>query len=331
MAQEISRKNASLVSSTSLCRVSARRISPRASTACLGLVFGLGVLMAAGAATGCSRASESAPPAAQSPSVGVAAAALAGGNEPAAPKAANATRKIVRQAELELEVQNPGGTQTALERLAEQHGGYVVSAARDTDNGSAVDMRVTLVVRVPQAELTATISELKRMGRGTGSERITSDDVTDEYVDLVARTTSQKQLEQQYLEILKRAATVKDAMDVQKELADVRTEIERLQGRQQLLDKESAYSTLTVHLITAVPQIAVSGSDFGSTARHAWADSVAMSVDLIEGGIRMVGFLIPLALFVGLPGGVGLWLMVRIARALASRKRKQVQAALAAS
>ena len=147
------------------------------------------MLIAAGAATGCARASESAPPSAQSPSVGVAAASLARAGEPAAPKAPNATRKIVRQAELELEVSNPGSVQTALERLAEEHGGYVVSAARDTENGSAVDLRVTLVVRVPQAELTATITELKRMGRGTGSERITSDDVTDEYVDLVARTT----------------------------------------------------------------------------------------------------------------------------------------------
>ncbi|HEY1535228.1 MAG TPA: DUF4349 domain-containing protein, partial [Polyangiaceae bacterium] len=153
--------------------------------------LGLGVLIAAGAATGCSRASEAAPASAVSPSVG-AALALAASASPAA-QAGVTTRKIIRQAELELEVAAPGSTQTAIERLAEQHGGYVVSAARDTDTGSAVDVHVTLVLRVPQAELTRTIAELKRMGRGTGSERITSDDVTDEYVDLVARAASQKQ------------------------------------------------------------------------------------------------------------------------------------------
>ncbi|MEP7052000.1 MAG: DUF4349 domain-containing protein [Pseudomonadota bacterium] len=290
----------------------------------------LGALIAAGAATGCARASEHAPPSDQSPPLGVAAAALVGANEPVASKTGNATRKIIRQAELELEVASPSAAQTALERLAERHGGYVVSAARDTDNGSAVDVRVTLVVRVPQGELTTTISELKRMGRGTGSERITSDDVTDEYVDLVARATSQKQLEQQYLEILKHAATVKDAMDVQKELAEVRTEIERLQGRQQLLDKESAYSTLTVHLTMAVPQVTVSTTDFGATARRAWSESRALSVDLLDGGIRLVGLLIPLVLFVGLPGSFGLWLTVRFARALAARKRRQARVGVAA-
>jgi Domain of unknown function (DUF4349) len=292
--------------------------------------LGLGLLVATGAATGCARSSEEAPPSAQSPSVG-AAATPAAPQSAAALKAGSATRKIVRQGELELEVRAPGDTQTALERLAEQHGGYVVSAARDTDNGSAVNVRVTLVVRVPQAELTATIAELKRLGRGTGSERITSDDVTDEYVDLAARAVSQKQLEQQYLEILKRAVTVKDAMDVQKELAEVRTEIERLQGRQLLLDKESAFSTLTVHLTTAVPQISVTAGDFGSTARRAWSDSLSLSSDLISGIIRLFGVLVPLALLVGLPGCAGLWVMLRIARYVAARRRRNDEAALATS
>ena len=306
-----------------------RQTGSSASNAPQFLVFGLGVLIAAGAATGCSRASEAAPPAAESRAVGAAPALAASAASPDT-KASAATRKIVRQAELELEVAAPGTTQTAIERLAEQHGGYVVSAARDTDTGSAIDVRVTLVVRVPQAELTTAIAELKRMGRGTGSERITSDDVTDEYVDLVARTTSQKQLEAQYLEILKRAVTVKDAMEVQKELADVRTEIERMQGRQQLLDKESAFSTLTVHLTTAVPQIAVAASDFGGTARRAWADSIGFSADLVSGGIRLLGLLIPLTLLVGLPGCISLWLLLKITRALSARRRRASEAALSA-
>jgi hypothetical protein len=264
----------------------------------------------------------------QSPSPAAGASAKADVSGQAAPKGGNLSRKIVRQAELELEVAAPGTTQTAIERLAEQHGGYVVSAARDTDQASAVDVRVTLVVRVPQAELTQTIAELKRLGRGTGSERITSDDVTDEYVDLVARLTSQQRLEQQYLEILKRAATVKDALEVQKELGEVRTEIERLQGRQHLLDQESALSTLTVHLTTAVPRIAVSGATFGGTVHRAWSDSLALSADLITGGIRLAGFLLPILLLLGVPSALGVWFLIRVARYLGARSRRLQAAAM---
>jgi hypothetical protein len=271
------------------------------------------LLLAAGALGGC-RKSE-APPAPSSDAdrvaVGATSAAIPG---PLEQKPNVSRRKIIRQAELELEVATPGTTQTAIERLAERHGGYVVSAARNTDNGSAVDVRVTVTVRVPQAELMSTIAELKHFGRGVGSERITSDDVTDEYLDLAARSATQKQLEQQYLEILKRAVTVKDAMEVQKALAEVRLEIERMQGRQQLLEKESAFSTLTVHLTTAVPRIAASGTDFWGTVRRAWSDALSLSLDLISGGIRLVGFLVPVMLLIVLPGCLLVWGVKRLGR-----------------
>jgi hypothetical protein len=289
-----------------------------------------GVLWATSGVVGCAQAREAAPAAVQGSAWGVGAGAKAPADGQGAPKPGSLSRKIVRQAELELEVSAPSTTQTVIEQLAEQHGGYVVSAARDTDHESAVDVHVLIVVRVPEAELTRTIADVKRLGRGTGSERITSDDVTDEYVDLVARISSERQLEAQYLEILKRAVTVKDAMDVQKELADVRTEIERLQGRQQLLDKESTFSTLTVHLDSAVPQIAASASTLGGSVRRAWSDALGLSADLITGGIRLAGFLLPILLLLGLPSALGLWCIGRVARYLSARSRR-LQAAMIAT
>jgi hypothetical protein len=275
-------------------------------------------LLAMGLLAGCAK---EAPPSAASdsarisagPAATVAASAAAVAASPLDQKPNVTNRKIIRQAELELEVPAPGATQPAIERLAEQHGGFVVSAARDTENGSAVDVRVTVTVRVPQAELMSTIAELKHFGRGVGSERVTSDDVTDEYVDLAARTTSQKQLEQQYLELLKRAANVKDAMEVERALADVRTEIERMEGRQRLLEKESTFSTLTVHLTTAVPQVAVSSSGFSGTIRRAWADSLSLSADLISGAIRFAGFFLPVLLLIVLPTGLLIWALKKLA------------------
>lgn len=277
-------------------------------------------LLASALVTGCSkREAPSAPSSDVAPtSAGLAATANGPGTaasaSPYVQKPGVTNRKIIRQAELELQVAAPGTTQTSIERLAEQHGGYVVSAVRNVDNGSAVDVNVTVTVRVPQAELMSTIAEVKYLGRGVGSERITSDDVTDEYVDLGARTASQKQLEQQYLELLKRAGTIKDAMEVQRALADVRLEIERMEGRERLLEKESAFSTLTVHLVTAVPQLAVDGSDFSSTIRRAWSDALSLSSDMISGGIRLIGFLIPVLLLIVLPATSVLWMIKRWTR-----------------
>jgi len=275
----------------------------------------VGFLLAGAALGGCAREeAPAAPPSEASGVTGAAKPAAIASHGPLEQKASVTNRKIIRQAELELEVAAPATTQTEIERLAEQHGGYVVSAARDTDHGSAVDIRVTVTVRVPQAELMSTIAELKHFGRGVGSERITSDDVTDEYVDLVARSGSQKQLEQQYLEILKRAVTVKDAMEVQKELAEVRVEIERMQGRQQLLEKESAFSTLTVHLSTAVPRIAVTRRDFSGMVQRAWSNALSFSLDLISGGILLLAFLLPVLLLLVVPASCLVWAVRRWGR-----------------
>lgn len=276
-------------------------------------------LLASAVVTGCQRepapfaasdmaAASSAGPSAQNPGPGATAPS------PAQEKPGVTRRKIIRQAELELEVASPGATQTAIEQLAEKHGGYVVSAARNTDNGSAVTVNVTVTVRVPQAELMNTIAELKRLGRGVGSERITSDDVTDEYVDLAARAASQKQLEQQYLELLKRAASVKDALEVQRALAEVRLEIERMEGRERLLEKESAFSTLTVRLTAAVPQLAVSSRGFAGTVQRAWSDALTLSTDMLSGAIRLLGFLLPVLLLIVLPATSLWWVIKRSTR-----------------
>ncbi|HEY3665404.1 MAG TPA: hypothetical protein VGL19_05365, partial [Polyangiaceae bacterium] len=69
-------------------------------------------------------------------------------------------------------------------------------------------------------------------------------------------------------------------------------------------------------------------TDFGSTARRAWSDSVSLSSDLISGGIRLLGVLIPLTLLVALPGFVSGWLMLQVARRLSARRRRRLEAAL---
>jgi len=286
------------------------------------------LVIAAGSATGCARSSEAAPDRAQSSAIGAgspaaaplaAAASAAVAKDSQAPGAVSVNRKIVRQAELDLEVDSATNTQSSIEQLAERHGGYVVSATRDVSHESAIDTRVSVVIRVPADQLTNTLTDVKRLGRGIGSERVTSDDVTDEFIDVSARIVSQENLEHQYFDILKRAETVKDAMEVQKELAEVRTEIERLKGRQQLLDKESAFSTLTVHLTTAVPTVAISRVTFGGTLRRAFADSLAFSGDLITGAVTLLAYTLPLLFLIGIPSLLALWLMVRTVRFFARR------------
>ena len=211
---------------------------------------------------------------------------------------ADAARKVIYKAELTVEVRSPSDAQAKVTALVEREGGWVASAARETATEQASD--VTLVVRVPAERFSAVLTELRRLGDGKRSERIDSEDVTDEVVDLDARLRVQTRLEEQLLELLKTATTVDAALHVHKELATVRTEIERIQGRKQLLERDVAMSTIRLTL-NAPPVDSVKVSMFGRSVSDAASDAVLVAGGIVVGAIRLTGVLVPIAAMLGLP------------------------------
>ena len=77
---------------------------------------------------------------------------------------------------------------------------------------------------------------------------ITSQDVTDEYVDSQSRLASMRATEQRLLSFLEQAESVEDALRVQKELSDLQLRIEETQGRLNFLSQTAAYSLIEVSL-----------------------------------------------------------------------------------
>jgi hypothetical protein len=185
--------------------------------------------------------------------------------------------------------------------LAEARGGFVVtSEARQQTAADSVTPYevVTVEVRVPAAQFDAFVGEV----RGAGSvvtEKITGQDVTEEYIDLEARIRTQRALETQFLEIMKGARAVSDALEVQRALATVRGEIERLEGRRRFLENQTSLSTVKITLQPPAPLINASG--FGHGLRDALGDGVDAAATITLGLVRVVLALIPVALFLGLP------------------------------
>lgn len=272
------------------------------------------LLLALLGAYGCARG--------EAPASGAAAAtpvASAQTTQDAAPSA----RKVIRKAELSLEVASAASAQADVTRIAERHGGYVASTTRHVtaENAERSTSGVTLTLRVPAEKLSVVLEQVKRLGTGVETERIGSEDATDEYVDLEARIENQRRLEQQFLEILKTARTVTEALNVQRELSVVRTEIDRMEGRRRFIAKEAALSTIELNLSTARPLVRASLSDFTSAARSAYSDAISVGAGLIAFGIRFVGVALPVLVVFGLP----LLLVVSALR----RHQRRKQAAIA--
>jgi hypothetical protein len=226
-------------------------------------------------------------------------------------------RKLIHNAELYLDVDSPEDAQRAISALAESYGGFVVSSNFESYGNPTMSgwTSVKLVLRVPSADFNGALDALHKVGKGVTREDVTGQDVTEEYVDIEARLRAQRAVEAQYLEILKNANKVQDALDVQQKLGEVRTEIERVEGRKRYLEDQSSLSTLTIYA-NHQPPVVIEEPGFVSTVKHAAHDAVATSVAIVFGGIRLLGVLVPITFLVLLPG----WLLIRVLRRFSKAK-----------
>jgi len=236
-------------------------------------------------------------------------------------------RKIIRNAEITMEVTSTTDTQHKVTSIAEANGGFVVtSEAKQRENVDPAQrtLDIKLVVRVPSTQFGVTFDEIKKLASNMPQENVSGQDVTEEFIDLEARIKTQKALELQFLEIMRQANKVADALEVQRQIADVRTDIEKLEGRKRFLENRASLSTITVNIQTPKPAIAVTVPGFGQNLRDAVSDSVGIASELVLFFTRFVILMIPILIFVVLPSGlVARYLVrrakrVRLAQALAT-------------
>lgn len=228
-------------------------------------------------------------------------------------------RKILRNGELTLEVSDPAEAQRKITALTGSVGGFVVtSESKVRQVGDAKqELEVNLVVRIPAAQFDAAMAQIRTTGNRVIQEKISGQDVTEEFIDLEARLKTQRALEQQFLEIMKRASKVEDALEVQRQIAEVRTEIEKLEGRKRFLEDRASLSTISIKLQTPAA-IAVNPSGFGRNIRLAIVEAIDLAAGIVLFLIRFVIVMIPIFILVILPG----WLLARLVIRRWRKKRR---------
>jgi hypothetical protein len=228
-----------------------------------------------------------------------------------------ADRKIIRNADITIEVPSTTEAQHRVTSIAEAHGGFVVTSEakqRESNDPAQRTLDIKLVVRVPSNQFGNAFDEIKKLAGNTPAEQVTSQDVTEDFIDLEARIKTQKALEVQFLEIMRQAHKIEDALEVQRQIAEVRTEIEKLEGRKRFLENRSSLATINVNIQTPKPVITVTQSGFGRSLREAVSDSVTLASDMVLFFARFVIMMAPVLVFVLLPMGLVLRYLIRRAK-----------------
>ncbi|HUX05485.1 MAG TPA: DUF4349 domain-containing protein [Acidimicrobiales bacterium] len=192
------------------------------------------------------------------------------------------------------------GVETSFARLsalAAKDGGSVSSSqARFANRSTGHFAYGTIVLRVPQGRFGALVTQVQRVGHAT-SLTTSSNDVTSQYVDLRARISAQEASRRQYLAIMSRAGSISAVLAVQRQLDTIQSQIEQLQGQLNVLDNQTTYGLLSVHVTTAasVPLVVRHRSGLAK----AWHDAVAGFVAGFEWLVRLSGPLVFAVLLLG--------------------------------
>jgi hypothetical protein len=155
--------------------------------------------------------------------------------------------RIVRTATVDLAVGEGRLNETinrATDVVTRAKGIYVGSSTAVPD-GDPASGQVTF--RVPVDAFEPVLRELKGLGRYRG-EQSSTEDVTNQYVDLNGQLAAWRAQERVYLRLLDRAKSVTDVIAVQTQLQQVQSNIERLQGQLDHLEDQSSYSTIVLQL-----------------------------------------------------------------------------------
>ncbi|HMG33812.1 MAG TPA: DUF4349 domain-containing protein [Blastocatellia bacterium] len=224
-----------------------------------------------------------------------------------------ADRKIIRNADLTIETNSPTDGLRRVTSIAESNGGFVVTSDFkhiDSAPQARPTQTVTVVARVPSSRFDAALSQIHDIDGHVIGEKISGQDVSEEYLDLEARLRTKRALEAQFLEIMRQARKVSDALEVQSELADVRTDIERLEGRRRFIENQAELSTITATLQMPQPIVVATTTGFSHSVKQSFGDAVDVASWIVLTVIQTIIVLIPVAVLIGLPG----WVAFRILR-----------------
>ncbi len=195
--------------------------------------------------------------------------------------AAEVDQKIIKNGYLDLTVDDVSETVSKIRTLATGKGGFEqASSVSEREDGAHYG---DITVRVPAVEFEGVMNEIKTYAKVVTTETASGQDVTEQYTDLKARLRNAEAQETEYLNILKKAQTVKEILMVQPYLSSVRAEIESLKGQIQYFENLTAYSTISVSL-SEEPTVRVPTKEFRPIAivKEAFQALVAVVQALAE-------------------------------------------------
>ena len=155
-------------------------------------------------------------------------------------------KKIIKTGRMGIRVSRIDESKRRVDSLVARYQGYY--AEENSSNGYRSGL--TMTIRVPFGHFDAFTAALETGKGEVLYKNISARDVGEEYLDTETRLANKRSYLERYRELLKRANTIREILEVEQYIRRLEEEIESAQGRLRYLDNQTAYSTLELTLST---------------------------------------------------------------------------------
>jgi hypothetical protein len=135
-------------------------------------------------------------------------------------------RKVIKKGNISFTSDNLDATEVVIKTALSANGGYI---SEETSNESDYNASRKMIVRIPAAQFDVFLKDISDKAGKLESKNITTEDVTTEFLDLTAHIRIKQALEERYYELLQQCKTMDAIIQMEKQLNEVRTEIETAQ------------------------------------------------------------------------------------------------------
>jgi hypothetical protein len=192
-------------------------------------------------------------------STAVAVEEFAASNAP--PSVDKIEQKIIKSGDLRFETSNMEETNTAIQQLVKKYKAVVQS---DSEDKNDYTLSRYLTLRIPNQYFDSFIKDLASGIEYFDRKNISIEDVTEEYIDVASRVKTKKALEERYIELLKKATKVSEMLEIERELATIREEIEAKEGRLKYIQNKVSMSTISIEFYKSTEHKAGATISFGT-------------------------------------------------------------------
>lgn len=199
--------------------------------------------------------------------------------------------KIIKTANVELQTKTFDKTVNSILKSVDDKGGYIQNSKSYGNNDEDNTREANYTIRIPKDYFETFLSNVGNLGKVISCST-TGDNISSQYYDTQAHIKALQVQEQRLLELIKQSGSLKDMLEIENQLSNVRYQIESLTSTMKNWDNEVEYATVNIN-IHEVKELTVKPVSYGGKIKQTFSTSLKSLGEVLKVLLLIIIAIVP--------------------------------------